>query len=355
MSNQSHSKKSSAASGPAFDPWLLWVAFRRHWVWVVPVGLAIATVASAVIFYTFVPEFEATQILQANQDFVLSKDLVDVSKDLSRSERQLILSPVVMTEVLDDPELRSVPSLSDPLTRESEIRKRVKISNGGSETLLLISYRDVDRMQVAKVAKAIADSYVQERKRFDAVRLKNILDSLTKPIEQFERLVKEDRERLMELSERYTGVNPFKSSSDAGSGTGLLGKLLEEQFELDIQLKLLNDKLVTMESGSEQVGVEKLTVAREREIASYVNEDLAVKELRERIRENEDQMRSIERNEKRSQVTMSTALHKELKNDVGVWNKELVKLVSETRLKVEAALREEDKRKRTAEALKRKR
>lgn len=345
MSNQSQSKKPSPTTNATFDPWLLWVAFRRHWAWVVPTGLVMATIASVVIFYTFVPEYEATQILQANQDFVLTKELVD-SRDLARSERQLILSPVVLTEVLDDPKLNTVPSLSDPDTRKREIQKRIKISNGGSDILLLISYRDTDRKQVAKVASAIADSYVQERKRFDALRLKSILDSLIKPIERFEMLVKEDRKQLLELSEKHTGVNPFKASPDTRSSTSLLEKLLEKQFEFDVDLKMLNDQLASLESSVAQAGVEKLTVARERDIEAYVNEDLDVKELRARIAENEHQMRSIERKEKMSQVSMSTGLHRDLKRDVDKWNDELTKLVSETRTKVEEKLREEDKRRK---------
>ncbi len=341
-----NNKKLAPQPSVAFDPWVLWVALRRHWAWVLPSGVLIATVASFLIFYTFVPEYEATQILQANHDFVLSRELVDVPKDLSKSERQLILSPVVMTEVLADPELRSVPSLSNSETRESEIRKRVKISNGGAENLLLISYRDIDRDQVAKVANAIAASYVQERKRFDALRLKNVIDSLTKPIEQFERMVKEDREQLMELSEKYTGVNPFKSTSESASGSSILEKLLEKQFEFDVELNLLNDKLETLKASLEvNTEGEELSVAREREIDNHVLSDPAVKELADKIALNLTQMRKIEHNEKMSQVTMSVGLYNSLKKDVDNWNRQLDKLKTETRSKLVVALREEDKRK----------
>ncbi len=341
-----NNKKLAPQPSVAFDPWVLWVALRRHWAWVLPSGVLIATVASFLIFYTFVPEYEATQILQANHDFVLSRELVDVPKDLSKSERQLILSPVVMTEVLADPELRSVPSLSNSETRESEIRKRVKISNGGAENLLLISYRDIDRDQVAKVANAIAASYVQERKRFDALRLKNVIDSLTKPIEQFERMVKEDREQLMELSEKYTGVNPFKSTSESASGSSILEKLLEKQFEFDVELNLLNDKLETLKASLEvNTEGEELSVAREREIDNHVLSDPAVKELADKIALNLAQMRKIEHNEKMSQVTMSVGLYNSLKKDVDNWNRQLDKLKTETRSKLVVALREEDKRK----------
>ena len=96
MSNPSHVKKSSHAQNTAFDPWLLWVALRRHWAWVIPSGVVLALAATYAVSSTFVPEFEATHILQANQDFVLSKDLTETQKDLAKNERPLIMSPLVL-------------------------------------------------------------------------------------------------------------------------------------------------------------------------------------------------------------------------------------------------------------------
>ena len=144
-----------------------------------------AILGAIVVVSSVVPEFEATHILQTSSDFVLSSDLVGVPKDLAKNELPLIMSPVVMDEVLADPALSSVPSLSDPETREREIRKRLKVSSEGTVDRLLITYRDTDKEQVAKVANAIAQSYVQERRRYDDRRLLNLEKSLVQPLEQY--------------------------------------------------------------------------------------------------------------------------------------------------------------------------
>lgn len=334
----SHSQSKSTKQSVAFDPWLIWLAFRRHWVWAVPVGATLASVAASVVFLTFVPEYEAVQILQANKDFVLTKDLVDPQKDLSRSEKQLILSPIVMGDVLANPAMKSVPSLSDPLTNNREIRRRVKISNGGSPDLLLIGYRDRDIKQVAKVANAIGASYIQERRRFDALRLKNNIDSLSKPIEKFERDVTEDRKELVRLSREHTGVNPFSATGESQVDTGMLDRLLEKQFDFDIELKLLEDQVRTLQ----EVGVGQAPLSRGREIDARIHEGFEVKELRGKIDANLARIRKLEYDERVSQVTISPGVVRDLKKEVDAWNGQLEKLKTEARSKVEAELASED-------------
>ena len=120
-----------------------------------------------------------------------------------------------MDEVLADPALRSVPSLSDPETREREIRRRLKVSSEGTVDLLLITYRDTDKEQVAKVANAIAESYVQERRRYEDLRLLNLEKSLVRPLEQARRNVEEARRLYEELSKRLIGINPFARTKEA--------------------------------------------------------------------------------------------------------------------------------------------
>ena len=173
-----------------------------------------AILGAIVVVSSVVPEFEATHILQTSSDFVLSSDLVDVPKDLAKNELPLIMSPVVMDEVLADPALSSVPSLSDPETREREIRKRLKVSSEGTVDLLLITYRDTDKEQVAKVANAIAQSYVQERRRYDDWCLLNLEKSLLQTLEQARRNVEEDRRIFEALSKKTIGINPFARTKE---------------------------------------------------------------------------------------------------------------------------------------------
>ena len=336
MSNLSQSKNPSTPSAVAFDPWLLWVAFRRHWAWIISVGTVFATIGSLVVYSKFVPEYEATCILQANQDFVLSRDVIPSTKDLARNERLIILSPVVMGGVLSNPELRSVPSLADANTRETEVRNRVRISNGGTDDLLLISYRDTDKSQVAKVANAIASEYVVKKRLYDDHRFKGIVDSLRLPIEQLERKVKEGRDSLKSLSEKTTGIDPFKKSGESPSSVSYLQELQKNRAELDFEIDSLSDRLEYRQS---RLGKDRASrFFFDREIRAYVNEDNAVRTLRDKIAYNEKAIMAIEHKE---QQGMFGARYKDLKKELSSLQSQLKEAEGVASSKVETALRDE--------------
>ena len=340
MSNPSHVKKPSHSQSTAFDPWLLWVALRRHWAWVIPAGVVMAAAGSYAVLYTFVPEFEATHILQANQDFVLSKDLTESQKDLAKNERPLIMSPLVLGEVLGLPELRSVPSLSNPNTAEFEIRKRLKISNSGADNLLTISFRDVDRNQVAKVANAVAESFKNQRRLLEEKRLKNIETSLAQPIETWRRNVAEARNQWVELSKKLTGSDPFKNPDEGPEGASYLGGLRGKFVEWEVEESALSARLVSLQAGLDQSGDVNLPVDP-REIQAYLDRDRDVLQLRTKLADNQAEIRSIERKE---QEGMLASRYKTLKKEVTSLQTQLATLESETREKAQRILREEHAR-----------
>ena len=215
MSNLSSEMKSDITPTSATKSWLIWTAFKRHCVWALPAGVLTSILGACAVLAVVAPEYEATCILQASHDFVLSKDVIDVGKDLATNEFPLIMSPEVLDVVLEDPQFKSLPSFSNPELREREIRKRLRVNTGGTDSLLLIGYRDSDKKQVAKVANAIAESYVTERRRFDDRRLQTLERSLRQPIDQARRNVEESRRRYEELAKKVYGKNPFAISHES--------------------------------------------------------------------------------------------------------------------------------------------
>src|SRR5690606_4193708 len=93
------------AAANAFDPWILWVTFRRCWPWAIPVGVVLAGVAAFTVMQGFVPRYQASYLLEANEDFVVFKGVLPVVKNLARTEKSLFLNPIVLDPVLADPSL----------------------------------------------------------------------------------------------------------------------------------------------------------------------------------------------------------------------------------------------------------
>ncbi len=343
MANPIQSKKPPVAPGAAFDPWLLWVALRRHWAWVLSSGLVLAVIGATVVFFTFEPEYEATHILQANRSYVLNKEMADNSKDLAKNDRAIILSPEVLGEVLADPALKSVPSLSKEATRESEIRRRIKISNGGSEDLLMITYRDPDRNQVANVANAIAEEYKTERRKYDDLQLRELEKSLLQPISQARGTLEAARKAYEDLSKKVYGKSPFSTSPDSLGGESLLNQDRRTLVDLDLREVSLNSALTTKQGELSQAAYQTFS---DHEIKDFVNSDEAVQKLQAKIQFNEEEIRSYEQRE--MQLLRAERI-KELKRELASWEKELEKQKNLMRSKAEEVLRERATKRLTQE------
>ena len=97
---------SGSKQNDAFDPWLVWVTFRRCWTWAIPLGSVLAAIAAYVVFAQFVPKYKATHTLEVNQDHVVFKDVLPTGV-LARTEQQWITNPLVIDPVLADPRVRT--------------------------------------------------------------------------------------------------------------------------------------------------------------------------------------------------------------------------------------------------------
>lgn len=292
MQNHSNSKPGIASSGVAFDPWLLWVAFRKHWGWVLPVGALLASLGGLAVWYSFVPEYEATHILEANRDYVLSQGVSNNIRDLARSERQLITNAIVLDPVLADERLKRAPSLADAATAERRIRARLSIGNAGTDNLLTISYRDTDKEMAAEVCNAIAESYLQVRRRFDDDRMGNVERWLAQPIEQWKAKVEDHRASLAALTRAAKGYDPFKEYSSIGNdgskivqARSSLANLHAEETVLEARLKVL---------ASQEEFVVKETTIDPFEVERFVANDRDVQKAKGLLRDVESKIRQLE-------------------------------------------------------------
>lgn len=332
MSNQ-QTKKATQPATPAFDPWLLWVAFRRHWAWVLSAGTVLAVVGAAAILLAFEPEYEATHILQANRNYVLSKDTVASAKDLAKSDRVIIMSPEVLGDVLADPTLTKVPSLADAATRDAEMRRRLRISNSGSEDIVAIAYRDTDRNEVHKVANAVADEYIKERRLYDERQLRELEKSLRQPIDQARRNVDDARKEYEGVFKKVYGKSPFSSSPDSLGGESLLNQDRRSLGNLDLREISLNSALVTKQGELSQATYQTFS---DEEIRGFVNSDDVVQKLQAKIRGNEDEIRNYEQRE--VELLKADRL-KTLRREISSWEKELENQKKLMQSKAEEVLR----------------
>ena len=201
------------AEGNKFDPWLLWATFRRCWMWVIPIGLVLASIVVVFLIQNFVPRYRAHSLLQANQDYIAFKGVTQVSGDLARTEKAVIFNRVVLGPVLLSLGDLGSDSLRSSPDAEMTLRKNLSVTSGGSSFALKLSYEDSNPEAAAKVCNAIVESYLRMRSDLDQGRISTLESRLEPEIERARQRVADDEQRFTELTKEVIGYDPDKPGS----------------------------------------------------------------------------------------------------------------------------------------------
>ncbi len=324
MTRISHASSPQTSSSPSsehiFDPWLAWVAFRQSWYWAMPLGAILASLGAFYVHSSFVPEYRATHILEANREYVVFQGILQAPVDLVQNERPLIYNQLVLGPVLSDAKICEAPSLSDPVTREANLRRNMSVNDAGTRTLMQISYKDTDPVAAAKVCNAIVRSYLDQRQRFDDRRVSDLEGWLQPALGSWEGAVEENRKRIISLSKQAKGFDPFQESSRINADTTNLSSLRDELSNLRSSEAVLAAELAMMkkdEENAKPLGLE----ADADLIAELISKTPEVAKIVREIEEKQADMRNMER---KDIVRFDPrGWHDKLKKDVEVLTKQL--------------------------------
>ncbi len=287
----------SAAATPQFDPWILWVTFRRNWLWAVPVGLVLASLAAFGVFKNFVPTYRASHLLEANSQWVVFKDVIPVIEDIAATEKPLFFNSIILDPVLADPALRKAPSLSDPEKAEVNLRENLKVASGGNRRHLLVSYEDSDGVAAAMVCNAVVDSYLRQRDAFDQARMVKVERGLEPEIQRWQQEVEQRHHRVQKLSESLVGFAPDQkvAALENESNLSLMSELRSRISALRVQIGIADASRASAGSADEpefvppaeealvpEVLVERHTPTED-EILNAIRQDSKVAEATSRI------------------------------------------------------------------------
>jgi len=302
-STVSSARQKPSASNPSpgsIDPWIIWVAFRRSWFWAIPLGAAFALTAAYYLYNSFVPEYRASHVLEANRDYIVFQGVLAAPRDISSIERQLIVSPLVLEPVMADPEVCQAPSLRDPATRAQNLRSRLALASAGSKALLEVSYRDSDPQHATAVCNAIVESYLRQRQTFDNKRASDLESMLRPAVDRWQAEVKGHQDRVRELSLQAHGFDPYNEVSRIESGTtvmtSLFGQLTQLRGDEEVLRARIEAEQVRREQGDEAPPEIDVSPAPD-EIERFIAVDPEVMRLRSREADKAGQMRQMEDND----------------------------------------------------------
>ncbi len=249
----SHSSASTGAAVVAtnqFDVWILLVTFRRWWASALPAGAVLAGIALFGVLRSFTPTFQATSLLEANEDYVVFKGVMPVVTDLARTEKPLFFNPIVLDPVLADSSLRRAPSLLDPDKAELNLKRNLTISSGGTPSRLVVSYEDSDREAAAMICNAVVDSYLRQRDAFDSTRVNNLERWLEPEIQRWEQEVTDRQGNVQKLSKQTLGYASGQTTSmlENTSAMTLVTSLRAQIADLTVELSVRDAQLAMQDN-----------------------------------------------------------------------------------------------------------
>ena len=313
MNSNSRARIRTAQSMPdaetnKFDPWLLWATFRRCWMWMVPVGLVLASIVVVLLIQNFQPRYRAHSLLQANQDYIAYKGVTQVSGDLARTEKAVIFNRVVLEPVLLSLGDLGSESLCSSVDAEMMLRENLSVTSGGSSVTLRLSYEDPSPEAAAKVCNAIVESYLRMRSDLDQSRISALEGRLEPEIERARQRVADDEQRFTEMTKEAIGYNPGeKASAVVNEGAFALYARLQSQLSdlkqgiafAKIRLKVLEEdyKVAVEKAGAGGVSPVAMPVLQEPtdyEVNALIRSHPNIRSIESEIKRYEAGVRRIE-------------------------------------------------------------
>jgi len=319
-------------------------AFRHHWYWTTPIGIALAIAGMVLVYANFVPMFQAKHLLEANQGYIVfDKAMKRNHSNLVATERQVIQSDIVLDEVLAMPEIQALGMLNQEESKD-ELKKNTTISTAGAATLFQIAYDDPDPTASAIICNAITNAFLQQRKLLDDRRVGDLEAWLTPSIDQWKSQVEGHDKRITELSKSTLGFDPdnpvevleFDIASLANARAKLQELRVEEAFmEMELSSEVERGPSPDSVRDVPQVTIPEPTNA---ELDRYVAAATSVVKQRARLSEKEGILRSLENNGLKA---LRSEYYEQIQQEAKDIESELTALEKSTRLEGVKAIRKE--------------
>ena len=289
----------SGGTDASFDLRLIWSTIRHCWFWAAPLGIAIGSAAAFSVYVSFVPQYEASHTLEANQDYIVFENVLAESSNLEATERQIILSDAVLDDVVAKANVQAA-GFTDLDASVEQIRNSLKVATVGTQTLLRISYTHPDPVVAALVCNEVAASFLEQRELLDNRRVGDVESWLTPSIDIWKAEVQGHERRIVELSKASMGFDPSNPIESMEFDLSTLSDLRGQLQELQIKEAWLETNLrnrTTDESTTAPEEIELLIPEpTSAEINSYVENTPEVARQRSLRAENLEVLKNLDTN-----------------------------------------------------------
>jgi capsular exopolysaccharide synthesis family protein len=239
------------AGSSGFSPQFVLQTFAKWWKIIVPVGAVLAAAVASALILTFKPKYEAYALIEINDatPFIAFKDQDNSQgSQYVATQVELIRGPVVLEQVLGEPDVASLPELANREDKVEFLQKRLEVEQVNRSELYRVQYTSHDPLAAQKVVSNVVTHYFKTQGD-DEYQLTGEVIRLLEQEEGKRRFdVESLRRNVQTMTKDAMGHDPYlarsslKPEADLSPIATLSNKLIEtvvEREELKAQIKAL--------------------------------------------------------------------------------------------------------------------
>jgi polysaccharide biosynthesis transport protein len=288
-------------------------AFRRWWRVIVPCGVLLASIASAIVFLTFTPVYRAEAWLRIceNPPYVAFQTREDPTRFLD-TQMTLMRSPLVIGPVVSRPEIAQLPEIQKQETPVVWLGSKIRATPGGGE-YVIVTFDSRSPAASALVVNAVVDTYLDLRGRDDTEQVQRVIELLEEEKDRRIREVNGMRDTIRAMAQQATGKDPFarKSRRDSEEPSPL-ADLQANLVKAEVERRMLEARVTAFEESAVKADVKVDDVKLDR----AVEEHPSVMRLREALLVKKARLQDYERmRSKGTKDPLYISLDKEIRED----------------------------------------
>jgi len=323
-------RNSSNIGLPKIDALFCLGVLRKHWRWMVPVGILLSLIGVAGALAFFKPTYEAKFRLEVDPSnyIVFSDSAIKSSPEFVEFQKAILFSNSVLEKVVADKTVASVPSIAKAKDPVQALRKEVKVTASAGNRLVDVKFLNPDPKIAANVVNTLVDEFLRSRRSIEQVRTsgqeRNVLAALSKA----ESEVEAAKQRVRDLSMQSVKSDTILGESESGKiDTSYLDNIRMQRMELASQLSILQLNLAELKSAYErdlEVQTTEKTLTKEASISEEILEkDIVVLTARQQYENAKLQLKDLDTN---TAIGLKNPIYVQAKRRVDFFQEELERI-----------------------------
>ncbi|MCC6127016.1 MAG: polysaccharide biosynthesis tyrosine autokinase [Pirellulales bacterium] len=204
----------SAPRDSASGVFFLRDALRRWWKWAVPTGLILGLGAAAVVYWLFVPYYEAVYLLKITSRkqpiaFDFNVEDREASRMFVNTQIELLRHRLILGPVLADPRIARMPEISAEADPLQWLARQVSMKQANDSELYRVAYAAPSAENAAAVVNAVVKSYLNYLYNEDKKQEMAVVNRLNQALDSRASEVKRLRGEVRDSAIQSTGKDPY--------------------------------------------------------------------------------------------------------------------------------------------------